>query len=456
MAKRRNLMWMTMIPWCIPHPYSICKDREGYVGECSNITVQALQTQDGSLPQGLTIQNTYTKLRKGSKRAVMVVWNNTAYPKTLQKKTPVARVVVASSVPEPSKGEKLEEKAGRFHGSPAPELRVRQRHGKLLDKLDLSSLESWTPELADVVHQLLVEYHDMFSLDPAKLGCTHSTEHIIKVTDDTPFTEWFRQIPPLMLRRLGITWRKCWNLVPLDLARVPGIMPWSWYGKRQRLAFLYQFLPPKHLHKRIQEVLECLVGAGHFSCLDLKSRFWQIKVEEMSKQYTAFTLGNLGFFKCNWMPFGLYNAPATFQWLMQNCMGELNLIYCLIYLDELIVILQMAEEHLHRLHVIFNWLWEYNLKLKPSKCSLFKEEINYLGPLSIQRRHLASQCKPKGYHWVCPHHKLTPRLQPSLALWVTIGGSWKALHKLPNCWLNTWPGREPAGRWNGFCYLKLL
>ena len=94
-------------------------------------------------------------------------------------------------------------------------------------------------------------------------------------------------------------------------------------------------------------------------------------MEEASKQYAAFMVGNLEFFKCDWMPFGLCNAPATFQWLMQNCMGELNLIYCLIYLDDLIVFLQTAQEHLH-------WLREYNLKLKPSKCSLFKEEINYL------------------------------------------------------------------------------
>ena len=63
---------------------------------------------------------------------------------------------------------------------------------------------------------------------------------------------------------------------------------------------------------------------------------------------------------------------------MQNCMGELNFIYCLIYLDDLITFLQMAEEHLHRLHVVFNCLREYNLKLKPLKCSLFQEEINYL------------------------------------------------------------------------------
>ena len=63
---------------------------------------------------------------------------------------------------------------------------------------------------------------------------------------------------------------------------------------------------------RIQEVLESLVGAGHFSCLDLKSRFWQIKMDEASKQYIAFTVGNLGFFECHRMHFGLCNAPATF------------------------------------------------------------------------------------------------------------------------------------------------
>ena len=129
---------------------------------------------------------------------------------------------------------------------------------------------------------------------------------------------------------------------------------------------------------RIQEVLESLVAASHFSCLDLKSRFWQIKMDEASKQYTAFTVGNLGFFECNRMPFGLCNAPATFQQHMQNCMGELNFIYCLIYLDDLIMFSWMAEEHLHQLHVVFNHLTEYNLKLKPSKCSLFQEEINYL------------------------------------------------------------------------------
>ena len=122
---------------------------------------------------------------------------------------------------------------------------------------------------------------------------------------------------------------------------------------------------------RIQEALESLVGAGYFSCLDLKSRFWQIKMDESSQQYTVFTIGNPGFSKCNHMPFGLCNAPTTFQQLMQNCLGELNMIYCLIYLDNLVIFLHTAEEHLHCLHVVFDQFRKHNLKLKPSKCNFF-------------------------------------------------------------------------------------
>ena len=68
-------------------------------------------------------------------------------------------------------------------------LTVEQRQEKLFKKLELSSLDSWPLELAESVHSLLVEYHDIFSLELCKLGCTHSTEHMIKDTDDAPFKE---------------------------------------------------------------------------------------------------------------------------------------------------------------------------------------------------------------------------------------------------------------------------
>ena len=96
------------------------------------------------------------------------------------------------------------------------------------------------------------------------------------------------------------------------------------------------------------------------------------------KQYTAFTLGSMGLYECESMPFGLCNAPPTFQRLMQNCLGELNLTYCLIYLDDVIVFSDMPDEHLRRMRVIFDCLCEHGLKLKPSKCEAFKLKINYL------------------------------------------------------------------------------
>ena len=120
-----------------------------YLGECINIMVQALCTQDGTLLPGLTVQNTYTELRKGGKKAVVVVQNNTAYLQTLQKKTPVARALSAFPVPKPPRSESLQVRDDMHPNLQIPKLTVRQRHGKLFDELDLSGLDSWAPELAD-------------------------------------------------------------------------------------------------------------------------------------------------------------------------------------------------------------------------------------------------------------------------------------------------------------------
>ena len=90
---------------------------------------------------------------------------------------------------------------------------------------------------------------------------------------------------------------------------------------------------------------------------------------------------NLGIFECEHMPFGLCNAPAMFQRLMQNCLGELNLTYCLIYLDGVIVFLKLEEEHMQCLCIVFNHFREHNLKLKPMKCKFFQNEINCLAHL---------------------------------------------------------------------------
>ena len=128
----------------------------------------------------------------------------------------------------------------------------------------------------------------------------------------------------------------------------------------------------------IQEALESMAGSVHFSSMDFKSGFWQIKMALGSQQYMAFMVGNLGFYEFTPMPFGLCNAPAMFQHLTQKTLGELNLMYRVIYLDDVIVFGRTEEEHLECLHVVLKRFHEFNLKLKPSKCSFFQSEITYL------------------------------------------------------------------------------
>ena len=178
------------------------KMAEAYLGEHINVMEQALHAQDGTLPPGLTVQNMYTELRKGSKKAVVVVQNHITYPQTLQKKTLMARAMAVQPVPEIPKPGSLQVEDEVCPDPQTPKLMIRQRCGRLFDELDLSSLDSWAPKLAEKVRRLLAEYHDMFSLDPVELECTYTTEHSIKVTDDTPFKEQFRQIPPLMVEEV--------------------------------------------------------------------------------------------------------------------------------------------------------------------------------------------------------------------------------------------------------------
>ena len=262
-----------------------------------------------------------------------------------------------------------------------------ERQDLLLEKLDLSGLEMWPEEQAEKAHSLLKEYHDIFSLEKHNMGHTNATKHkiVLKDPDTPPFKERFCRISPPQLDEV----REHLKLM-LDAGVIrPSNSPWCnaivLVRKDGSLRFCIDFrklnsLTVKDSHPLpcICETLESLTGAAHYSTFDMNSGFWQVPMDEESKQYTAFTLGCMGLYKCESMPFGLCNAPPTFQRLMQNCLGELNLTYCLIYLDDVIVFSDTPEEDLRRMCVVFDLLCEHGLKLKPSKCEVSKLEINYL------------------------------------------------------------------------------
>ena len=106
-------------------------------------------------------------------------------------------------------------------------------------------------------------------------------------------------------------------------------------------------------------------------------------MKEEDKEKTAFSVGSLGFFEGNRMAFGLTNAPATFQRLIECCMGELNLKECLSFLDDILMYSDTFEDHTKRLDAVFSRLHHHGLKLKPSKCEFFKSRVTYLGHVVI-------------------------------------------------------------------------
>ena len=129
---------------------------------------------------------------------------------------------------------------------------------------------------------------------------------------------------------------------------------------------------------RIDESLNHLSGAQWFSTLDLSSGYWQVELEPDAKPKTAFVTKR-GLFQFNVMPFGMCNAPASFERLMETVLSGLQWDICLIYLDDIIVIAKSFEEMLQNLEKVFLRLSSAGLKLKAKKCHIFVEQVEFLG-----------------------------------------------------------------------------
>ena len=257
---------------------------------------------------------------------------------------PVVWVVLVSLVQPIELSSEMEATLG-MESQPEP-LSVVARQEKLREKLNLDRLANWSPENAAVVRELVLAYHDVFALESNELGCTSAIEH----ENDEPFKEWFQCIPPPLLEEVRASLR---DMLEAGVIH-PSQSPWCnvvflVWKKDGTLCFCVDF---RYLNARTKkdsyllpqiQALESMAGLAHFSSMDFKLGFWQIKMAPGSQQYTAFMVRNLGFYEFTHMPFGLCNAPATFQCLMQNTLGKLNLTYCVIYLDNVIFFGCMEE-----------------------------------------------------------------------------------------------------------------
>ena len=129
---------------------------------------------------------------------------------------------------------------------------------------------------------------------------------------------------------------------------------------------------------RMDDSLDLLSETKFFTSLDLASGYWQVGMESASQEKTAF-ITHMGLYEFTVMPFGLCNAPATFQRLMERVLVGLARDKCIVYLDDILVIGRTFEEHITNLKEVFSRLSGAGLKLKPSKCRLVQRRVEFLG-----------------------------------------------------------------------------
>ncbi|KAH3764399.1 Transposon Ty3-I Gag-Pol polyprotein [Pelomyxa schiedti] len=133
-----------------------------------------------------------------------------------------------------------------------------------------------------------------------------------------------------------------------------------------------------HPLPHIEECLSTLAENAFLTLVDLCSGYWQVPIAEQDKSKTAF-MTRQGLFEFNVLHFGLCNAPATFQRLMNIVLSGLLWEQCLVYIDDILIFGRTLAEHNARLHEVLVRLDRANLHIRLSKCDFAKVELQYLG-----------------------------------------------------------------------------
>ena len=250
-------------------------------------------------------------------------------------------------------------------------------------KLDLTETEKHlSQEELCKLKITLEKWNFLFSKDDLDLGQTDAVKHRIKLTDDHPFKQRFRRIPPAMFKELQQHLKQMLDSEVIRESHSPwasNIVPVRKKDGKIRFCIDYRQLNNRTVKDayaipRMEDILDVLHGKSWFSSIDLKSGYWQVEVDEPDKACTAFTVGPLGLYECNRLPFGLSNAPATFQRLIEHVLGDLNMSIAVVYLDDIIIFSNSYDEHLQHIEAVFEKIRRFGLKLNPSKMSVFPPE----------------------------------------------------------------------------------
>ena len=243
-----------------------------------------------------------------------------------------------------------------------------------------------THQQRDELFSLLSKYSDVFATHTADFGRTGRVKHEIPTGSNPPIRQAFRRVPPAQRRDMTVLLK---DMQAKDVIH-PSSSPWASpvvlvKKKDGSVRFCVDYRKVNAVTRkdayplpRIDDTLDTLAGSKWFTTLDLISGYWQVEVDPKDQPKTAFSTPD-GLFEFNVMPFGLCNAPATFQRLMDMVLAGLQWTMCLVYLDDVIVMGRTFEEHLTNLANVLTRLRDANLRLKPQKCAFARQRVTFLG-----------------------------------------------------------------------------
>ena len=257
-----------------------------------------------------------------------------------------------------------------------------------LQDLYRRTIEGLNKEQGQQVARLLIKYGDIFSKDDADLGRTGIIKHKIPTGQTQPIKQPPRCVPVNMNDEVDT---QIQDMLDKDVIQ-PSKSPWAssivLVKKKdgtQRFCIDYRRLNDITIKDayplpRIDESLDQLLENQWFSCLNMNSGYWQVDMDDSDREKTAFNSWK-GLYEFKVMPFGLCNAPATFERLMETVLAGLQGHICLIYLDDIIVTRKSFENMIRNLSTVFDRFKESGLKLKARKCTLFATVVEFLGHL---------------------------------------------------------------------------
>ena len=280
---------------------------------------------------------------------------------------------------------------------PLENFQIEQDNGDLnnIEKVDFDMSILRTDHLNSeeyfVLEKIVRDYRDIFYLDGDTLSFAHSIKHVIRTTDETPvFTKSYRY-PYIHKEEVQNQIQK---MLDQGIIR-PSYSPWNspiWVvpkkldasGKRKwRIVVDYRKLNAKTVGDRyplpnITDLLDKLGRCAYFSTLDLAQGFHQLEVSPESIPKTAFSTEN-GHYEYVRMPFGLVNAPSTFQRAMDHILRGLQNKICLVYMDDIIIFSTSLQDHENHLKAVFDELRQFDFKLQLDKSEFLRKEVEYLG-----------------------------------------------------------------------------